>query len=593
MTYFRNTFMGNAGFEELKRFTRQGTDFGREIVNVLNERATLEQYYAKGLRRLGQRINKATCGILSSPLSNAWKTVGVEMEKESEVHRDFGINLIEECIKPLSVLTEGQLKPRRALEQNVESTGKTWIDRNTEHAKIKRRLHTCTREHEALIEQINGPRPKTERDQQKLLMKREKSKETVLRADSDYYNSLLHLERSRQEWEIASFQCCDRVENMEDDRFRRLCHVVQKYTDNLYEIPSKLKATCRIIDEATENLSPSKEIQVVADKLKGVPYMSEQLLCDYYQENFSCQMSVDRRKRSVDKLLERYINDCQKERTHRDGMRRLESASLNTDAEHQDEMANRLLQSSAMLTFLDAIRHKLNCTVASLDGTAQPHHPLSNNIERHTDKQGIMYSVLRLRPGEGEEKLSEHNGERSSYRSSKSKPKSSSKSRAPTRHRSSSFEGRSHSTISAGSSSSNHHHSHKPKHFETVSAATGIHAQRKSIDLKSLSMTPPVTSSPVTPEVKLTSTPPLAHESSSSSHINGGTSSDVASDGSTILCHCIALYDYVATREDELSINEGDIISVFEKREDDWWRGQVGEKTGLFPANYVDLEISV
>ena len=43
--------------------------------------------YAKNLRRLGQRIAKATCGILGSPLSNAWKTVGLEMEKESEAHR--------------------------------------------------------------------------------------------------------------------------------------------------------------------------------------------------------------------------------------------------------------------------------------------------------------------------------------------------------------------------------------------------------------------------------------------------------------------------------------------------------------------------
>ena len=37
----------------------------------------------------------------------------------------------------------------------------------------------------------------------------------------------------------------------------------------------------------------------------------------------------------------------------------------------------------------------------------------------------------------------------------------------------------------------------------------------------------------------------------------------------------------------------GDIIKVFEKGEDDWWKGEVNGKVGLFPANYIETEISV
>ena len=36
------------------------------------------------------------------------------------------------------------------------------------------------------------------------------------------------------------------------------------------------------MDEATEDLSAGKEITIVRDKLRGAPYESEQLLCDYY-----------------------------------------------------------------------------------------------------------------------------------------------------------------------------------------------------------------------------------------------------------------------------------------------------------------------
>ena len=43
--------------------------------------------YSKNLRRLGQRISKASCLIVPSPLSNAWNSVGLEMEKEADIHK--------------------------------------------------------------------------------------------------------------------------------------------------------------------------------------------------------------------------------------------------------------------------------------------------------------------------------------------------------------------------------------------------------------------------------------------------------------------------------------------------------------------------
>ena len=43
--------------------------------------------YSKSLRRLGQKISKASCLIISSPLSSAWNTVGLEMEKEADIHK--------------------------------------------------------------------------------------------------------------------------------------------------------------------------------------------------------------------------------------------------------------------------------------------------------------------------------------------------------------------------------------------------------------------------------------------------------------------------------------------------------------------------
>ena len=47
-----------------------------------------------------------------------------------------------------------------------------------------------------------------------------------------------------------------------------------------------------------------------------------------------------------------------------------------------------------------------------------------------------------------------------------------------------------------------------------------------------------------------------------------------------------AIYAYEATDPSDLSFDVGERI-VVSKREGDWWTGQVGDRTGTFPYNYV------
>jgi len=49
-----------------------------------------------------------------------------------------------------------------------------------------------------------------------------------------------------------------------------------------------------------------------------------------------------------------------------------------------------------------------------------------------------------------------------------------------------------------------------------------------------------------------------------------------------------ALYDYDATEKIELSIKEGDIISVIKEDPSGWWKGELNGKVGVFPKNFVD-----
>lgn len=52
---------------------------------------------------------------------------------------------------------------------------------------------------------------------------------------------------------------------------------------------------------------------------------------------------------------------------------------------------------------------------------------------------------------------------------------------------------------------------------------------------------------------------------------------------------CQALYDFDAENDGELSFRENDIIMLREQLDENWFRGSVGGKSGIFPVNYVNV----
>ena len=48
----------------------------------------------------------------------------------------------------------------------------------------------------------------------------------------------------------------------------------------------------------------------------------------------------------------------------------------------------------------------------------------------------------------------------------------------------------------------------------------------------------------------------------------------------------IAIYTYTSDEMGDLTFSEGDIISVV-KPDGDWWTGSIGQRSGIFPGNFV------
>ena len=56
----------------------------------------------------------------------------------------------------------------------------------------------------------------------------------------------------------------------------------------------------------------------------------------------------------------------------------------------------------------------------------------------------------------------------------------------------------------------------------------------------------------------------------------------------------IAVHDYTASSEEDISFSRGEVIIVTDKSNPDWWSGRVGEEEdgpiGRFPSNVVETE---
>lgn len=71
-----------------------------------------------------------------------------------------------------------------------------------------------------------------------------------------------------------------------------------------------------------------------------------------------------------------------------------------------------------------------------------------------------------------------------------------------------------------------------------------------------------------------------------------GSNSGTSTPASAAIGQVIAIYDYTAANEDELSFSKSQVINVLDKSNPDWWKGELNGVTGLIPANYVKMTTS-
>lgn len=51
-----------------------------------------------------------------------------------------------------------------------------------------------------------------------------------------------------------------------------------------------------------------------------------------------------------------------------------------------------------------------------------------------------------------------------------------------------------------------------------------------------------------------------------------------------------AIYSYTGNNPDELPFAEGDVLSIVDTSEDEWWKAEQGGVVFIVPAGYLELE---
>ncbi|XP_065216530.1 uncharacterized protein Nost isoform X2 [Planococcus citri] len=529
----RYTVQGQDGFEELRRYIKQGGDFCKELSVILQERSEAEIQYAKTLSKLSNKLLKVSKEAVGT-VSQAWHKAGIELETTSEIHKTFATALCEEVVKPLKQLLESQHRIRKSVENAVDKTGKNLSEWRAAESKSKKQSFVSARENEKLQDvtldvRLSGgltgsnkltasslhlhQKQGSDKESSKLESKRKKAEELVKKSDVEYYTYCIRAERARLEWETAVIRGSQCFQALEEERLQQLKHLAFVYWQHCRDVGPKLTQSALRLKDPIENCDVANDIKTIATT-KGIEQpVSEQLLPDFYAEHTTLAMNKERRRQALVKVLQLVVQDLERERRGKNGVENLarafkQSPNFGND-DSQQNVSEKLHHMRFMLTYLEAARYKVSCALAELDGKPKPSHPLATHIHVIRDRQGFQQSILKVPPWVQKDANEQ-----------------------PEQVESPDWTDRDEFS-SQGSS-------------------------EKDFESNVFTVLPDSTVSTPTPSA-------------------GG--------------RCKALYHYTANLYDELNLQPGDVINIHDKQPDGWWLGELNGIVGIFPATYVE-EIS-
>ncbi|KAM4608982.1 LOW QUALITY PROTEIN: nostrin [Polymixia lowei] len=527
----------NLLYQNVKRFSKNGEYFFKELMTVFQQRAELEHTYAKGIQKLAGKLIKASKGMTNNSTYNAWCHVSDEMYSTADTHRTLGNAFQQEAILELRQVLDEHNKRKRPLDNIIEKNGKLVAANWNEQLKMKKKLVGITREHEALFNFVeNNKHICTEKEKQKMLNRLTKSAEAQTRVDEEYFNINMEGHQIRLKWENTLKHCYQIIQELEKQRIEILCNILNRYNIHMSSFGQTLIHGQRQIEQAVQRVDVEKDIQTLTDEISVTAgeTKAEFLMADYFEEDSKSLMGKDRRREAIKVKLQRLEDSITKTKKDCEGLEKLmKTYSENPSFSNQkniEETEQLLDESTLKLDLLEATKCKLSTSLSELEGKPKTLHRFSDSITRWKDKD-YEHSVVELT--------------------------------RPVKIKKTPFRSR--------------------------------QSLRASIVYKGPAQT--VTQSAVEPSSQVidqvTSTAPN-QETACDSAINGvpaNADDDKGQGQTTAWCSigkCKAMYDFASDQEDELNLKEGDLLDIYLKEDSGWWFGILNGQLGHFPSTYVE-----
>ncbi|XP_029937373.1 nostrin [Myripristis murdjan] len=530
----------NLLYQNVKRYSKNGEYFCKELMTVFQQRAELELTYSKGLQKLAGKLIKASKGMTNNSTYIAWCHVSDEMYSTADTHRALGNAFQQEAILELRQALDEHNKRKRPLDSVVEKTGKLVASNWSEQIKIKKKLVGITREHEALFNFVeNNKQICTEKEKQKMLNRLTKSAEAQTRVDEEYFNINMEGHQIRLKWENTLKNCFQIIQELEKQRIEILCNMLNRYSLHMSSFGQTLIHGHKQIEQAIQRVDMEKDMQTLVEEtsITTEDNKAEFLMADYFEEDSKSLMGRDRRREAIKIKLQRLEDSIAKTKKDCEGIERLmKTYSENPSFSNQknlEETEQLLDETTLKLDLLEATYYKLSISLSELEGKPRTFHRFTDSITKWKDKD-CEHSVVQLT--------------------------------RPVKIRKTSFRSR-----------------------QTLRASIIYKGPVQSVTKPSVE--PSDTADQVT--ASASNQEPAVVECDST--VNGALlpKTDDKGPGETraewsSIGKCKALYDFTSEQEDELNLKEGDLLDIYLKEDNGWWYGALDGQIGHFPSSYVE-----
>jgi len=602
---------GHTGFEDVKNFIKEGSDFTKQIVDIIQERSDLESAYAKGMSKLATKLFKASKENTGT-VSNAWHFIANDFEQTSEIHKAIAVSLFEEIGKPMKVFGENQHRTRKNTEAVAEKKHKQLQDWRATEEKAKAKSYEACRENEKCQDQLldcklGRGRQLSDKDQVKLQIKRKKSETAVRKCDIEYYAASIKSERSRLDWEGAINRGVSVFKRLEEDRLCQLCSMSKLFLTIMENNRPKLVNLTQRLREPIGLCDVTKDLQNSKTEMDHAGVMGQQILPHFYCEDLNNVMNKERRREALSRMVAIIQADVDREKKGRAGVENLAKALQETPKfggeESQQDVQDKLQHMRSMMTYLEASRYKALNVMMDVEGRPRVSHPMCSYIDYSKDKHGLPQSTLKiplwvkadsppllatpvlddLSPGPAWSNRGKADG---------GSPNSPVGPRSP--HMTTAVEVAAHNSLELTTMNLISCNSEIDDTLRI--SAEGVEENKNQIITTYINGKMYDTQNDTANETNIDD---YADSDFDDFDSNDDDETSASQDNEiheiyyppvkiSVIGQCTAIYDYTANMHDELTIKYGDIINIHHKQEDGWWAGECEGKEGIFPETYVE-----